>query len=637
MNYSYVTLLTDDTYVYGVVLLVESMKQQNIKYPLHVLVTDDVSAPSLVFLTQLGVTYSLVNKMAIPDEIHEYNTSINPKTAGIWRYCYTKFHIFNQTQFDKIVFLDADIMLLKNIDHLFDCPHMTAALDGEYYNIWPSWPHFNSGCIVIEPSNQLYHNILEFASGYRDKPGYIVADQEILNFYFKDWAEQTELHLNKYYNIFAPYINPKDEEDINENCYFIHFIGRKPWNFWLRRNDEQYSEKYYLDAKKLIENKLPELNWVEIRKTVKVTVYGICKNEIKFIDRWLKSFKEADYVCVLDTGSTDGTWEYLKNIKKKQKNLIIEQKEITPWRFDTARNESMKLIPKDTTLMFMADIDEIIKDKGWSDKVRNSWDPLFDRGTYKYHRDVGANGEILRTIPEYRIHSKAWYKWVNIVHEALIDRTGKKTFYLDTCNPIDIEVWHLPEKNKKTNYMELCEKDLEENPDDHIMRLQLAIEYEIREKYDKAIEHFTILINKPNTLRDFELARCYAGIGRISALNKNNLKALNYYREGRLLYPTCADNYLGAAEIYYNTNNFKQAIELCEEALKLCTNAEWCSYYDINAFYAYWILGNAYFAIDDNIKALGYLECASKKNSIEEISNRKQAVFQKIIERKEQK
>ena len=178
--------------------------------------------------------------------------------------------------------------------------------------------------------------------------------------------------------------------------------------------------------------------------------------------------------------------------------------------------------------------------------------------------------------------------------------------------------------------MELCEQDLEENPEDHIMRLQLAIEYEIREEYEKAVEHFTILISKPNTLRDFELARCYAGIARILALKNNNFKALTYYREGRLLYPN-------AAEIYYNTNNFKQAIELCEDALKFCENAEWCSYFDINAFYPYWILGNAYMAINENIKALGYLECAYQKNSIQEVADRKTAAFKKIIERKEQK
>ena len=41
----------------------------------------------------------------------------------------------------------------------------------------------------------------------------------------------------------------------------------------------------------------------------KICVYAIAKNEIKFIDRWFESVKEADYICVLDTGSTDGSFE----------------------------------------------------------------------------------------------------------------------------------------------------------------------------------------------------------------------------------------------------------------------------------------------------------------------------------------
>ena len=41
----------------------------------------------------------------------------------------------------------------------------------------------------------------------------------------------------------------------------------------------------------------------------KICVYAIAKNEIKFIDRWYNSVKEADYICVLDTGSSDGSFE----------------------------------------------------------------------------------------------------------------------------------------------------------------------------------------------------------------------------------------------------------------------------------------------------------------------------------------
>ena len=38
-------------------------------------------------------------------------------------------------------------------------------------------------------------------------------------------------------------------------------------------------------------------------KKYKICVYAICKNEGKFIERWYNSIKDADYICVLDTGS----------------------------------------------------------------------------------------------------------------------------------------------------------------------------------------------------------------------------------------------------------------------------------------------------------------------------------------------
>jgi len=53
-------------------------------------------------------------------------------------------------------------MVLKNIDHLFEKPHLTAALDGEYFNIWPDEPHLNAGLLVIEPNIEEYNKIIDF-------------------------------------------------------------------------------------------------------------------------------------------------------------------------------------------------------------------------------------------------------------------------------------------------------------------------------------------------------------------------------------------------------------------------------------------------------------------------------------------
>ena len=50
---------------------------------------------------------------------------------------------------------------------------------------------------------------------------------------------------------------------------------------------------------------------------MKLVVYAICKNEIKFVDRWMESMSEADQVYVLDTGSTDGTPQRLEELGAK--------------------------------------------------------------------------------------------------------------------------------------------------------------------------------------------------------------------------------------------------------------------------------------------------------------------------------
>ena len=65
---------------------------------------------------------------------------------------------------------------------------------------------------------------------------------------------------------------------------------------------------------------------------------------------------EADYIVVLDTGSTDGTLEKLQADSRVTK---VESKIIKPWRFDVARNESMKLIPDDANILVCTDFDEL--------------------------------------------------------------------------------------------------------------------------------------------------------------------------------------------------------------------------------------------------------------------------------------
>ena len=620
-KYSYVSLLTNDSYVYGIILLYTSLQKVQSKYPLHVLITEDVSEASKEVLNQIDITYEIVDKIKLPDIINNHNRASSLALAVTWENCWTKLKIFDLTEYNKIVFLDADILVLKNLDHLFEKPHMTSALDGEYFNIWPGWDHFNSGVLVLEPSHEEFQNILNYGYSLKEEdiPNYTFADQELLNFYYKDWPQKKELHLNKYYDIFPPYVQDKDLNDLKENTYFVHYVGRKPWTAFMKSSLETYSEYYYNIGRQYIEEFVKDINWISVFNKLTLTVYAICKNEKENVEKWLKSFGEADYICILDTGSTDGTWELLQKLKKKYHNLIIKQEIITPWRFDTARNESLKLVPKETDIFFMADLDEIIKEPGWCQKVKMAWTPTFSRGMYNYHRDVDDNDIIQRTIQEFRIHSKFWDHYKNVVHEALYNKTEEKVFFIQSCTPIDIAVWHYPKKNKKTNYLELCEYDLEENPDDFVMRLQLAIECEIEGETEKASNQYNYIITHENTLQVFELARCFTGLALIAIENKDYEKALFYLTEGRIVCPFFVDNYIVAAQLYFNLGVYQSSIEVMQKGLENCSESFWCNIYDINTFLPYYILGLDYDNINNKIKSIGYLSIAAQMNPTQDL------------------
>ena len=86
---------------------------------------------------------------------------------------------------------------------------------------------------------------------------------------------------------------------------------------------------------------------------MKICVYAICKNEEKFIKRWYDSMKEADKIFVLDTGSTDNSYDVLKEL-----GVIVKKEKIKPWRFDVARNVSLDMVDEDADICVCTDLDE---------------------------------------------------------------------------------------------------------------------------------------------------------------------------------------------------------------------------------------------------------------------------------------
>jgi hypothetical protein len=89
---------------------------------------------------------------------------------------------------------------------------------------------------------------------------------------------------------------------------------------------------------------------------MKTAAYTICKNEINRIEQWIHYSKDFDYRAVLDTGSTDGTYEVLKKVP----GIILDQKTPNPetFRYDIYRNINLNMIPEDVDWCLSPDIDE---------------------------------------------------------------------------------------------------------------------------------------------------------------------------------------------------------------------------------------------------------------------------------------
>lgn len=85
----------------------------------------------------------------------------------------------------------------------------------------------------------------------------------------------------------------------------------------------------------------------------KICVYAIAKNESKNVERWVASMRPADHIVVLDTGSEDNTVELLTSL-----GVEVHQKQYEHFRFDVARNDSLKLVPDEYNIRVCTDIDE---------------------------------------------------------------------------------------------------------------------------------------------------------------------------------------------------------------------------------------------------------------------------------------
>ncbi len=296
----------------------------------------------------------------------------------------------------------------------------------------------------------------------------------------------------------------------------------------------------------------------------KICVYAIAKNEEKFVDRWFNSVKEADYIYVLDTGSTDNTVDKLKEL-----GVVVDQKIIDPWRFDVARNEALKMVKDDVDICVSIDLDEVLL-PGWKDELGKIWDENVTRLHYTYNWSLDDNNRPIISFYSDKIHKRNCYEWIHPVHEVL-NYIGDSKEIIKTTNNITIN--HFPDKNKsRSGYLPLLELSVEENPTDDRNMHYLGREYMFYERWNDCIDTLIKHLNlKTATWKD-ERSASMRFIARSYKKLKRYDEAKMWLDKAMKETPYLRDPYVERALLEYELNNLNETEKYCIEALKIKTH-----------------------------------------------------------------
>ncbi|KAL1553260.1 UDP-glucuronate:xylan alpha-glucuronosyltransferase 1, variant 2 [Salvia divinorum] len=211
---AYATILhSAHVYVCGAIAAAQSIRMAGSTRDLVILVDETISEYHRSGLELAGWKVRTIKRIRNPkaekDAYNEWN--------------YSKFRLWQLTDYDKIIFIDADLLILRNIDFLFSMPEISAT--GNNGTL------FNSGVMVIEPSNCTFRLLMDHINEIESYNG---GDQGYLNEIFT-WWHRIPKHMNFLKNFWIG-----DDQAVKEKktrlfgaeppvLYVLHYLGNKPW------------------------------------------------------------------------------------------------------------------------------------------------------------------------------------------------------------------------------------------------------------------------------------------------------------------------------------------------------------------------------------------------------------------------
>ncbi|KAL6209271.1 hypothetical protein ACLB2K_020213 [Fragaria x ananassa] len=289
---AYATILhSANLYVCGAIAAAQSIRMSGSTRDLVILVDETISEYHREGLAAAGWKIHSIQRIR--------NPKAEPEAYNEWNY--SKFRLWQLTDYDKIIFLDADMLILRNIDFLFEMPEISAT--GNNATL------FNSGVMVVEPSNFTFQLLMDHID---EIVSYNGGDQGYLNEIFT-WWHRIPKHMN-----FLKHFWEGDELEKKERkthlfqadppiLYVLHYLGNKPWLCF-----RDYDCNWNVDFLQEFASDVAHKRWWKVHDAMPENLQKFCllRSKQKAALEWdRRQAEKANY--------TDGHWK----IKIKDKRL----------------------------------------------------------------------------------------------------------------------------------------------------------------------------------------------------------------------------------------------------------------------------------------------------------------------------
>jgi tetratricopeptide (TPR) repeat protein len=320
---------------------------------------------------------------------------------------------------------------------------------------------------------------------------------------------------------------------------------------------------------------------------VKVAVYTIALNEEKHVERWYNSVKDADYILIADTGSTDKTVEIAKNLGINVVNVLIK-----PFRFDTSRNAALAALPADIDYCISLDMDEVLTE-GWRQDIEtlatlepNQSAILRSTLTWNFKED-GTPG---LQYGADRIHSRWGVQWRQPAHE-IISTYGD---YEEIRSWVGFGIHHLADATKsRGQYMAMLKMAVDENPYSDRNAFYYARELYFYGLYAEAAKEFKRHLELPTAVWRPERSASlrYLAMCEPSSAETHLVKAI-------ATDPSRRESKVALAQEFYKKSDWEncrrwalEALEIKEKPLDyMCEEFAWGYIpHDLAAISSYWL------------------------------------------------